>query len=39
MVFNGLKKYKMCDSLAGHIDGILHKCTSYARFLCVTGET
>ena len=39
MVPNGLKKCKICSSLAGHINGILHKCTSYVRFLRVTGET
>lgn len=39
MLLNGLTKCKMCNSLAGHIDGILRKCTSYTCFLRVTGET
>ena len=29
----------MRNRLAGHIHGMLRKCTSYTRFLCVTGET
>jgi NADH-quinone oxidoreductase subunit A len=36
---SGPKEFKICNSSAGHTNGILPKCTSYKRLLFVTGET